>query len=51
MATAVIWLCWEATQLAVGRLEGALHGSGMAMREQQPAVVANDGEFDQLEWH
>ena len=41
----------KAKQLAAGRIEGALLGFGLAVREQRPAVVADevdDGLLDRL---
>jgi hypothetical protein len=42
-------VCQAAKQLAAGRIEGALLGFGLAMREQRPAVVADEAENDLLD--
>ena len=42
--------CQKAKQLAAGRIEGALPGFGLAMREQRPAVIADEVENDLLDW-
>ena len=43
-------VCQEAEQLAAGRVEGALRGVGLTMGEQRPAIVADEGEDDLLDW-
>ena len=42
--------CQKAKQLAAGRVKGALPSFGLAMREQRPAVVADEVENDLLDW-
>src|SRR5208283_1950789 len=40
----------KAKQLAAGRVEATLLGFGLAMRQQRPAVVADEVEDDLLDW-
>ena len=40
----------KAKELAAGGVEGTLLGFGLAMRQQRPAVIADEVENDLLDW-
>src|SRR5271165_5050981 len=45
-----ISVCQKAKELAAGGVEGTLFGFGLAMRQQRPAVAADEVENDLLDW-
>src|SRR5271166_5700166 len=50
IAAAGLSVCQKAKELAAGGVEGTLFGFGLAMRQQRPAVAADEVENDLLDW-